>query len=172
MSEYPSHNASPRPATPSTKPQEWKPAPAPSPFPDVALPPRPQDANETLLRRLRDFAERHGMSASQPQLASERTRFDPLALVESHLQQRGMVVTRNAELDGNRYDLLATTTINGSPFTLGLQITFERGIALDQDAIAITVRRQHIFQDCVWVKNNIDTIVKGLATARSYTERK
>jgi hypothetical protein len=82
-----------------------------------------------------------------------------------------MTVTRNAQLNTMQYDLLAKNNVRGHTVTLGVAVTFERTIALAPDTIAITVRRQALFQDCLWVKNNLDTIVKGIHTAASYTNR-
>jgi hypothetical protein len=156
------------PSDPFQTPPEWTPH-LPVPFPDVTLPPLPADANEELLKRLRDFADRHGIGASQPELASDRGLYDPLGMVASHLQKRGMHVTRNAQMNDVGYDLLATKSVDGNTVTLGVTIAFERTMALSPDTVALTVRRQAIFQDCTWVKNNIDTIWKGMQTAGSYT---
>jgi hypothetical protein len=92
-------------------------------------------------------------------------------MVASYLQDRGMTVTRNAQLNTMQYDLIAKTNMQGHTLTLGVAVTFERIIALAPDTIANTVRRQALFQDCLWVKSNLDAIVKGTHTAASSTNK-
>ena len=111
----------------------------PSAFSGINLPALLADENQRLLQRLRDFAERHGLRAAQPQLASERSLFDPRSMVASYLQDRGMTVTRNAQLNTMQSDLLAKNTAQGHTITLGVAVTFERIIALAPDTVAITV---------------------------------
>jgi hypothetical protein len=69
-------------------------------------------------------------------------------MVASYLQDRGMTVTRNAQLNTVQYDLLAKDDQQGHTVTLGVAVSFERTIALAPD-----------------------TIVKGIHTAASYTNR-
>jgi hypothetical protein len=92
-------------------------------------------------------------------------------MVENHLKKQGMTVTRNAEVNDTRYDLIATKEVQGQLLTIGVTITSERMTALSNHAVAVSVRRQNLFQDCLWVKSNIDAIVQGLAAAADFMSR-